>query len=146
DLGPRRVRAVRRRRANGRPRLLHDDRRPAGAVPAGRDRRRARRPAGRADGAAAGRWPAGRWRADAQDRAARLPGRSCPDRAFALQGPDLLAAVAGSAMAVYVWGEGPRGGLPAHRSAAAVVAGLRTRQGWAAPDGAQALMRSRPAG
>ena len=55
--------------------------------------------------------------------AARVPGRPCPDRASALQGPDLLAAVAGSAMAVYGRGEGPRGGLPAHRSAAAAVAG-----------------------
>src|SRR6185437_9390696 len=27
-----------------------------------------------------------------------------------------------------------------------VIAGLRTRQGWAAPGGAQALIRSRPAG
>src|SRR5207247_5803112 len=127
--GPRRVRAVRRRRADSRPRLLHDDDRTAGAVPAGRDRRRARYPAGRADGAAAGRRPSGRWRADPEDRAARVPGRPCPDRASALQGPDLLAAVAGSVMAAYGRGEGPRDGIPAHRSAAAAVAGPAGRTG-----------------
>ena len=41
----------------------------------------------------------------------------------------ICSAVAGSAMAVYVWGEGPRGGLPAHRSAAAAVAGPAGRIG-----------------
>src|SRR5215510_9462590 len=79
--------------------------------------------AGAAGGPAQGGGARGRRRAGGQDRAARVPRRPSQDRTAPLPGPDLLAALAGGAVAAYGAGHRPRGGLPAHRGTGAPLAG-----------------------
>ena len=56
-----------------------------------------------------------------------IPQGPSPDRTAPLQGPDLLAALAGGAVAAYGEGQGQGGRLPAHRCAAAPMAGSQRR-------------------
>jgi hypothetical protein len=102
-------------------------RRLAGAVPPCRRQRHQGHPAGSCGGAAQGRRPRGRWQPGSQERSAPVSPGPSPDLTAPLQWPDLLAALPRWRRGCIRLRQGQGGRLPAHRRAAASMAGPERR-------------------